>query len=182
MHDCDLCPCLLQVAVKIQLKLASFNWAMIADSALLSAFNVLRVLFTLFWLMLLYLHKEIVFIPTVLTLIAKILSFKVWTRIHSLHCFAILNQNAKFLAYLVKTQILLQWCGWRPRDCMYGNLQVVAKLLLHGPQFKWQTFKGCLCWGLYRCAWSNPYSQKICQRGCAPKLWQEVGTGWVRPR
>lgn len=32
------------------------------------------------------------------------------------------------------------------------------------------------------CMIYNPYSQKICQRGCAPKLWQEVGTGWVRPR
>lgn len=118
MQNCDLFPCLLQVAVKIQSKLASFNWAMIADTALLSAFNVLRVLLTLFWLMLLYLHKEILFIPTVLTLIAKIPSFKVWTRIHSLNCFAILNQNAKFLAYLVKTQFLLQWCGWRLRVCL----------------------------------------------------------------
>lgn len=118
MQNCDLFPCLLQVAVKIQLKLASFNRAMIADPALLGACNVLRVLLALFWLMLLYLHKEILFIPTVLTLIAKIPSFKVWTRIHSLNCFAILNQNAKFLAYLVKTQILHQWCGRRLRVCM----------------------------------------------------------------
>lgn len=118
MHNCDLFPCVLQVAVKIQLKLASFNWAMIADSALLSAFSVLRVLLTLFWVVLLYLHKEIVFIPTVLTLIANIRSFKVWTRIHSLNYLAILSQNAKFLAYLVKAQLLLQWCGWRLRVCM----------------------------------------------------------------
>lgn len=118
MQNCDLFPCLLQVAVKIQLKLASFNRATIADPALLGVFDVLRVLLALFWLMLLYFHKEILFIPTVLTLTAKITSFKVWTRIHSLNCFVILSQNAKFLAYLVKMQILHQRCEWRLRVCM----------------------------------------------------------------